>query len=360
MQGNEQHIKPLSPSKEYTKSLIEIIVVINNVEALIVKLDDKNKLNEVREKFKNYEEITMSNDINFTKNGVKVSINDEKNFKLEEVLIGNKVYLKKKPNWQELVKKFRFEYGRNYEENKDTVANKKAFIIKDCKFDLFTDDEYYHDNVTISSTDELTQNKGLFLKARIEILTTASLGFSIKSVKNSQTHSETALKFCVKHFGKAEISIREQSVELTTEFQTEVQNAIESQNLQKINKVITEFGQFIPTIVRFGGRFYYKDTINMTKNSTNNNKTGSANLNIYGQDLELQNKFGINSGSESIMQQKFSVIFGGDKKKMYEGKEAEWKTSLQDFKYWEPIEFLFRRRFKKENKRNYWKKNYLF
>ncbi|CAG8784668.1 5902_t:CDS:2, partial [Gigaspora margarita] len=337
MQGNEQHIKPRSPSIEYTESLI--VIVIDNAEILVVKLDDKNKLNEVRERFKNYKEITMTNDVNFTKNGVIISINDEKNFKLKEILVENKVCLKTNPNWRELVKRFKLEYGRNYEEHKDKAANKQAFIIKDCKFDLFIADEYYHDNITISSNDELTRNKGLFLKAQMEILSAASLGFSIESEKNSQDHSEAALKFYVEHFGKAEISIKEQSIELTSEFQNEVQKAIELQNSQEINKVITEFGQFMPTIVRFGGRLYYKDTTNMSKHSINNNKTGSANLSICGKGIEVQNNFGTSSKGKSIMQQKISAIFGGDKKKMYEGKEAEWKASLQDFRSWEPIEF---------------------
>ncbi|CAG8808907.1 32622_t:CDS:2, partial [Gigaspora margarita] len=114
----------------------------------------------------------------------------------------------------------------------------------------------------------------------------------------------------IKEQKTAKISIREQSIELTSEFQNEVQKAIESQNSQDINIVITEFGQFIPTTAR-----------------------------ECGQGIEVQNNFGSCSKSESIMQQKISTIFGGDKKKMYEGKEAEWKFSLQDFRSWEPIEF---------------------
>ncbi|CAG8745402.1 6875_t:CDS:2, partial [Gigaspora margarita] len=48
----------------------------------------------------NYDPIAMKvdNDINFTKNGVIVSINDEIDFKLEEILEENKVYLKTESN----------------------------------------------------------------------------------------------------------------------------------------------------------------------------------------------------------------------------------------------------------------------
>ncbi|CAG8694544.1 9580_t:CDS:1, partial [Dentiscutata erythropus] len=341
MQGNEQNIKPRPPSKEDAEPLIEVIVVIDNVEVL-VKLNDQDKLDTIRKKFESYEEIAMTNDFNFTKNGAIINItNDEKNFMLKEILVGNKVYLKRKekPNWRDLVEKFKLEYGRNYEESKEKAANKKVFTVKDCKFDVFTSDEYYYDDITIKSNDELNRNKSLFLKAQIEIPSSAKLGFSIESEKNSQDYSEDALKFYVKNFGKAEITIQEQNVEFTPEFKKDVQKAIDSQDPKIINKIITEFGQFIPTVVRFGGRLYYEDATNTTKNSTNNNKAGSANFGIYGQGPEFQHKSGVSSKNESTTQHKSSEVFGGDKIKIYDGKEAEWVSSLQDFRYWEPIEF---------------------
>ncbi|KAF0434880.1 hypothetical protein F8M41_004838 [Gigaspora margarita] len=336
MQGNEQHIKPRPSSTEIT-------VVINEEEVLVLKLNIKTKLNKIREKFESYEEIEMTNDVNFTKNGVIINItNDEKTFELKEILIENKVYLKrKKISWRDLVKKFKLEYGRNYEESKDKVANKKAFIIKDCEFDVFARNEYGYDDVTISSTDELIQNKSLFLKAQIEleILSGTKLGLSIESAKNSQENSETALTFYVRNFGKAKISFQKQNIMLTQEFQSEVQNTIDSQDPDKINKIIAEFGKFIPTTIQFGGRLYYEDSTNTIKNSANNNIEGSMNLSIYGQGLKFQHKSGISNKSGSTMQHRGSFIFGGDKIKIYEGKEAEWVSSLQDFRYWEPIEF---------------------
>ncbi|CAG8851278.1 30254_t:CDS:1, partial [Racocetra persica] len=86
-------------------------------------------------------------------------------------------------------------------------------------------------------------------------------------------------------------------------------------------------------------RLYYEGTTNTTKNLTNNNKAGTLNCTIYGQGIESQQKSGISSGSESIRQHKVSAVFGGDKIKIYKGKEAEWVSSLQDFRHWEPIEF---------------------
>ncbi|CAG8454860.1 3027_t:CDS:2 [Gigaspora rosea] len=324
MQGIEHHIKHRPSSKEDDEPLTEITVVINEEEVLVSKLNVNNKLNEIRKKFKSYEEIKMSVNVNFTKNGVIINTNDEKTFELKEILIENK--------------KFKLEYGRNYEENKNKVANKKAFTIKDCEFDVFDSDEYGYDDVTISSTDELVQNKSLLLKAQIEleILSGTKLGLSIDSAKNSQENSETALKFYVRNFDKAKISFQKQNVELTQDFQNEVQKAIDSRDTKKIYKIIAEFGQFIPTTIKFGGRLYYEDTTNTTKNSANNNIEGSANL---GQGLEFQHKSGISNKSGSTMHHKGSFIFGGDKIKIYESKEAEWVSSLQDFRYWEPIEF---------------------
>ncbi|CAG8764518.1 18872_t:CDS:2, partial [Racocetra persica] len=57
---------------------------------------------------------------------------------------------------------------------------------------------------------------------QIEILFDTSLGFLIESEKNSQDYSKTALTFYVENFGKTEISIEEQNVELISEFQNEL------------------------------------------------------------------------------------------------------------------------------------------
>ncbi|CAG8797818.1 45618_t:CDS:1, partial [Gigaspora margarita] len=330
--------------KEETASITEkeeigITVIIDNVK-VSVKLNDQDKLNEIRKILENVNVIKMTDDINFTTDGeVIIDIESEEKYKLEEILVEtNRIHLKKRANWRELEEKFKLGYGRNYEENRDKAADKKAFIIKDCEFNVFTLDDYHYGTKTISSADELVRNKSLFLEAQVDIQS-VKLGLSVQSENISQKHSETSSTVQFKNIGKAEISIREQTIEPTKEFINAVQKAIDLKDPIIINKIIEEFGQFIPTIVRFGGRFYYEDITHMTKNSENKNKAGSATFGIYGQDLDIKYESGLNSGSENTMQRQYSFIFGGDKIKIYEGKEEEWLSSLQEFKYWEPIEF---------------------
>ncbi|CAG8469581.1 14926_t:CDS:1 [Gigaspora margarita] len=330
-------------SKEDTVQLNEtneigIIVVIDNNKAS-VKLNSKDRLNEVRRVLESNNIIKMTTDINFTNGEAVIDIDDEGEFELEEILVDtNKIHLKRRPNWRELEKRFKLGYGRNYEENKDKVANKKAFIIKDCEFDVFLSDDYYYDTVTISSEDELIRNKSLFLKALAEIQS-VKLGVSAKFEKISQSNSKTFSTVQFKNVGKAELSIQEQTIEPTAEFLNEVQKAINLKDPTIVNKIIKEFGQFIPTIIRFGGRLHYVNTTCTVKNSVNNNKEYSANFTVNGQGLESQYNSNTTSGNESTKQSQYSHIFGGDKIKISEGKEDEWISSLQDFRYWVPIEF---------------------
>ncbi|CAG8630097.1 33134_t:CDS:1, partial [Racocetra persica] len=340
IQNIKDWLFPKEDTEQFTeKEEIGITVIIDNVKAS-VKLNDQEKLSEIRKILENINTIKMTDDINFTTDGEAIiDTTLEEKYKLEEILIEtNKIYLKKEANWRDLENKFKLGYGRNYEEHKDIVADKKAFIIKNCEFNKFPLDNYYYGKKVISSAEDLVRNKGLFLEVQIEIQF-AKLGLSVQSEKILQKHSETSTTIRFKNIGKAEISIREQTIEPTEEFKNAVQKAIDSKDPAKINQIIQEFGQFIPTIIRFGGRFYYEDLSRTIENSENDNKAGSANFGIYGQGPDFQYKSGLTSGSKNAMQRQDSFIFGGDKIKMYEGKEEEWISSLQDFGYWEPIEF---------------------
>ncbi|CAG8572721.1 274_t:CDS:2 [Dentiscutata erythropus] len=318
---------------------IDIIVEIDDV-GVLVKLDTKSYLYEVRMKLERNNIIEITNVIHFTKNDVLISLDDESTYKLNDILDGNKIFLMKnpRPNWQVLVRKFKLEYGRNYDEDKDKVAGKKAFIIENCEFSVLEPIELNFHTLISSSVNDLSRNKNLFLKAQLDIPNIANLGVSIEPKNIQQNKSkETSLKFELKNIVKANLSITR--IVPTREFNDAVEKAFHSKDPNMLQKIIEEFGQFIPTVILFGGRLHYMNTAYTEKNSENNKKAFSGNLSVYGQGLEAQYKPDVTNRNENTIQFQDSVIFGGDKIKILQGKENDWIFSLEDFKYWEIIEF---------------------
>ncbi|CAG8539015.1 23225_t:CDS:2 [Cetraspora pellucida] len=246
----------------------DITVEIDNV-GVLVKLNKSLSLNSVRQILEYYDAIKITDSIYFTKNG--------------------------------LVRKFKLEYGRNYDENKNQVADKKAFVIKDCEFNVLEPYKVF----------QLNQ-------------------------KNIQKHNseETSSEFKLLNIVKAELFIKKERVVLTDEFINEIKDVLTSSepNLA-LNKVIKKFGQFVPTVILFGGGHHYKDTEYTIKNSKSNKKTFLGGLGVYGQNLKAQYKTDITSGNENNIQHQDSIIFGGDIIKLFQGKEDERMSSLQDFKH---------------------------
>ncbi|KAF0475472.1 GGDEF domain-containing protein [Gigaspora margarita] len=333
-----QNIKPyLSPKINAgtisVNEKIKVRVKIDGAEYVWANLNKSDNLNKVRTTLlESYTTVNITNCINFIKDEALIDIDHENEYTLEEILNGNIIYLKEnpRPSWRELERKFKLGYGRKYEENVDDVADKKSYNIKRCDFKVF--DETYTDMKEISSNDEFVRNKDLFLKS-------PKLSFSIESENTPQNHSEASSNVALKYFRKAVITIKKDNLQPTKEFEEAVQKAVESQSLNNVKEIIEKFGQFIPTIVLFGGRHHYNEITHTTVSSGNYLKAFSASFNVYGQGLSAQYKSGTANKSGSIIKHQDFLILGGDKIKAYQGKEEEWITSLQDFKYWVPIEF---------------------
>ncbi|CAG8664552.1 21074_t:CDS:2, partial [Dentiscutata erythropus] len=295
----------------------DIIVVIDNVKVL-VKLANDFSLCKVRRILESNNVTRMTNSFYFTKNGALINISNENEYLLSDILDDdNMIYLEKdpRPNWRALVRKFSLENGRNYDDYKDRVAEKKLFIIEDCEFSILEPDEYNFHTMTIFSFDDLSKNKNLFFKnSQLGIPNTANFDFPIDPQNSRPSNSEeTSSKFKLKNIVKAILSFKIKDIRLTYEFIVAVKRALNSQDINILKHVIEKFGQFIPTVIIFGGRLHYKVTT----------CTG-----IYRQ-----------GRNESTIQLQDSLIFGGDKIKIFLGKEDDWITSLQEFKLWDIIEF---------------------
>ncbi|CAG8474999.1 2800_t:CDS:2 [Gigaspora rosea] len=271
--------KPLSDA-------MKKIIVINKNDGIkvLVKLEKDPSLCEVRKKLETNNMVKITNSICFTaKNEALIDFNDEYNHKSSDILVENKIYLAKVPrtNWKELEGKFNLGNGRNYNDDKNKVVRGKVFSIEECTFNIPEYDEIYFHTMTPSSINDLFKIKTLFLDPQSDIV--------------QQDNSEYKFKQIV----KAILEIKE--VKLTNKFIDLVKEAIEFQDRNRLKYIVENFGEFIPKIIMFGGRLHYKY----------NTYTGST--------VQLQD----------------SLIFGGDKKKMLQGNEYDWISSLQKSDLWD-------------------------
>ncbi|CAG8464761.1 1077_t:CDS:1 [Dentiscutata heterogama] len=295
----------------------DIIVVIDNVKVL-VKLANDFSLCKVRRILEANDVTRMTDSFYFTKNGALINISNENEYLLSDILDEkNMIYLERdsRPNWRALVRKFSLENGRNYDDDKDRVAEKKLFVLEDCEFSILEPDEYNFHTKTISSIDDLSKNENLIFKnTQLGIPNTVNFDFSIDPQNIRPYNSEEiSSRFKFKNIVKAILSFKIKDIRLTYEFIIAVKRALNSQDLNILKHAIEKFGQFIPTVIIFGGRLHYKVTT----------CTG-----IYRQ-----------GRNESAIQLQDSLIFGGDKIKIILGEEDDWITSLQEFKLWDIIEF---------------------
>ncbi|KAF0556222.1 hypothetical protein F8M41_015983 [Gigaspora margarita] len=246
--------------------------------------------------------VKITNSICFTtKDEALIDFNDEGKYNLSDILDenGNKIYLAKDPrtNWKELEGKFNLGNGRRYDDDKKKVAGGKVYSIEKCRFHILEHDEFNFHTMTASSINDLSKNKNLFLDPQSDIPNFAN-------PQNSRpVNSEMTSRYKFQNIVKAILEINK--VTLTKEFIGHVKKAIELQDLDKLKYIIENYGQFIPTKIMFGGRLHYKFT----------------------------------TYTESTIQLQDSLIFGGDKIKMFPGKEDDWISSLQKSNLWDIIEF---------------------
>ncbi|CAG8483601.1 21932_t:CDS:2 [Gigaspora margarita] len=282
--------------KSLTGATKKITVINKNDINISVILENDPSLCEVRNKLTTNYRLKIQNSICFTtKDEALIDINDEVEYKLSDILYENKIYLAKEPriNWKVLEGKFKLGNGRNYNDDKNKLGGGKVFSIVKCEFYIpENDEEIYFHTMTLSSINDLFKNKTLFLDPQSEIPHIAQ-----------QDNSEEASKYKFQYIVKAILEIKE--VDFTKKFTDLVEEAIELKDLNKLKYIIENFGQFIPKTIMFGGRLHYKFTT------------------YTGWTIQLQD----------------SLIFGGNKEKMIQGKEDDWIFSLKNSDLWDIIEF---------------------
>ncbi|RIA91146.1 kinase-like domain-containing protein [Glomus cerebriforme] len=148
-------------------------------------------------------------------------------------------------NWRFLIDKLKLEYGRIITPDGIRVANKKAFIIKDCEMTEIGSEGFQNG---LDSNEDGIMETELFFTEDIHF---SNFGLSIRSKNNNSidhpSYYSTETSKISLNFNKY--------LELTPEFIYMVKDAIKSKHSKKeFEKINEEFGQIISDEVILGGR----------------------------------------------------------------------------------------------------------
>ncbi|CAG8817492.1 31242_t:CDS:2, partial [Gigaspora margarita] len=333
------NISSLITRSQVDPTIDEEVIIIVNIDGELkeLKLKKSYNLKRVREELETNKLIEIADKVVFMgREGAEITIKSEESFNCADILNeGNKISLKRL-DWCILGKKFNLGNGRTITYEGTNIAIKRAFIIEKCEL-LLQDDAPIDAEEAIESHEDDIRNKNLLFTTDVDIKSLVKLGMTMESKKGKQSHFKLSSTFKYRKRGKACLKIIDFSP--TEEFKNAVKDALNSENINKLEMIKDEFGTFIPTIIKFGGRFHYKNEAITTTNSKNNETDGRVKVEANGQKLEFRRNANKSYEKESKIQHQILEIYGGDKEKLKGGDEETWESSLRDLKKWEPIEF---------------------
>src|SRR3954447_2639067 len=232
--------------------------------AVLVNLNLKDNLSNIRKKLGYNSEIEMDDTLSFAqKKGqssmlAKIAREDEGNFILNDIVVNdNFLYITKnsKPGWKILNYSHKLDFGRIVTSDEFKEAKQRAFIMKDCKMtELGARGCRIGSNMFNSSKDRMMKTN-LFFTMDVDAKDFVKLGISTRRSQNEKVKSETNSTYKFTEFAKVSLKFSEY-LKPTEEFEKEVRDTIESKNPRNFKKITEKFGQFIPTEVILGGRAY--------------------------------------------------------------------------------------------------------
>ncbi|CAB5304190.1 unnamed protein product [Rhizophagus irregularis] len=205
---------------------------------------------------------------------------------------------------------FRLEYGRTL-----TLINTEIKIV-DCiaftinRINPVKPIETIHDGtVEFNSKDTWEKKINMFLNAEAGLVNFGSL--RLMNTKNKS--NETVRNFSLNYTKISKSHLKFEGLEPTNEFIEVVKKAIESQDREKLRKIIKRYGQFVPTKVTLGGMVY----------------EGNSNI-----DNSIRKSTTV---SEVAARRQFTRYLGG--RSLFNFDDELWIESLSNYKCWKCIEF---------------------
>ncbi|RIA83526.1 hypothetical protein C1645_742990 [Glomus cerebriforme] len=317
---------------------VDITVQIDDPPSklVLVNLNIKDKLSNIRERLEQNSKIKMNNTLSFANSLLaEVAKEDEEKIILEKIIDKtNKIlYLKteSEPDCEFLKDKLKLEYGRTVNLE---IANKKAFtIVEDCEMTEIVDG---CKNSTIEidlEADHVMKNDLLLTAGTDHIHNFAKLGVSFERSKIKRSDLGTNSIYTTIEYGKVSLKFK---LESTMEFIEAVEDVIKSKDPRNLKNITEEFGQFISTEVILGGRAYFKRSNILRKYS-------EGKTNKY--DMSASNNIRINNITENLRRDTnnskcecFKLI-GGSQSSVNNFDDKTLVESLRDFRNWSCIEF---------------------
>ncbi|GBB87407.1 hypothetical protein RclHR1_13880002 [Rhizophagus clarus] len=304
-----------------------------------VRLNLSDDLSEVRQQLEKRDIInsTLSFIRKFSENGkikfAEIEFEDEKVILLEKIVRRSEnthiLTLMKcsKFNWKVMNKLHKLDHGCTMTFDGIKKADKRAFEMKDCIFEI-GDKECETGEFISKSIEDLMKDKNLFFNADVNIhyFVKMGTGVSIETSKSKESCVETNYSYRFTKYVKASLKLKFEHLKATPEFIEVVENAISSEDpAEHYKQIIKDFGQFIPTEVILGGRVHFDDYTKSVRQAVSGN-------------IKIKDLWKENSNNYS---QRCTKIIGGEQPDDIENLDmGNWVNSLnKSYENWDCIEF---------------------
>ncbi|RIA98778.1 hypothetical protein C1645_800975 [Glomus cerebriforme] len=315
-------------------------------QSITVSLCCKDNLSTIREnlKIKNEMDDTLSFAIKISQNNTtsKILRDDEDNYTLNKIIYNERfIYITKNsnPDWKYLKNKHKLDYGRIAKLNEFKVAEKQAFIMRNCEIEEFGNNGLKYGRTNFNSSEDKIMKTNLFLTAEVE-KDFAKLGISFRKSNNEEVKSEINSRYVFKEMKKVSLKFRSEYLEPTEDFDKEVRDAIESENPRKFKEITKKYGQFVLTKVDLGGKVCFEGTKTLNKYSKENTNTYSAALPLK---AKIEHTTIKSNENNSCSEEEFFKLIGGkgvdNIKTFQEFDEKVWAKSLKDFRDWDCVKY---------------------
>ncbi|RIA86224.1 hypothetical protein C1645_829604 [Glomus cerebriforme] len=306
----------------------------------LVPLVLTNKLPKVRTILKEY--FSFEDFFLFTKEikdgFAEIAVEDENKFNLYRIVNNEKrLRLNFKPSWNYFNNRSKIDYGYIMSQEKMIKAEKRAYIMNNCNFDLISKrNEFEMGDDAFNSKEDRLMKKNLFFNVNnINVYNLLQLGMSFGKSNNETFNIETDESYEYMKYTKATLDF-ENWLSPTDEFKDAIEEAIKTEDVQKLKKVFKQFGEFIPTQVILGGRVHFNKLKVKTEHATDEAIKGSLNIN---QIAEVAYDSKHSQDKTSSFMKRFNKIIGGELHNDKEFDKSVWSKSLEKYRTWEIIEF---------------------
>nr|CAG8440533.1 11067_t:CDS:2 [Entrophospora candida] len=286
----------------------------------------------------------------------EIEIDEEYEYTLEKIINKNDKNINlielcktNRPNWSKLIKSC--EYGFNIIADKGAErASKKAIVITDSKNKKDRHPERYKETKRCDNElDNLCQRNTAFDCKISSILPWLSfcIGLTSKSSIEFKKKSATATSYSIIKSEHASIEFTELDYYLTTEFVNDVESAIDPNlklrvQLEKLKKIIEDYGQFISKKNIFGGKIVSQLTSEANQESSSSTFNGKSNMSY-----SSITDFGIsgsrtksgNDNTSSNEARSYERIIGGGGDYLFDDNISGWYEALSDPDKWEIVEY---------------------